>query len=479
MQIGVFLPSSAFVDSWLKNGVLRKIANAFPTQIIVPNASVDSLGGYLNLLESGRIHSVRYRDSFLIRASNKCRMVENRSKSRTFQFKMSYEWLGQHIMNLGPQANFYRLSFWMATWLKNPIKKSQDFLIKVISINPITRALLGLVASNLVELRAKDFKRVITESNIDVLLIPTITSQPYVDYLVRAAKESAVLSVVVIENWDNISSKTIFRELPDFVTVLGNQTLGHAVSIQGFDKDRVLPIGIPRFEEHFEEIVKQHEYKKGDQLNIAYLGLGPSHNEIQLMSRVVEALRNHHLNVPFQIHYRPHPSRSIRFSDFDLEDLPKEVVLDDTVHLNRRSFEPRVWKRIKSKNDEWMPKSKVASSTRLLQLFLANKHLVISTPTTALLDAMLLSKPIILDLTNDGKSRTTAASVEKWEHLHNLEALTNIRIGRNVDEIAKQISSFALGIDKCTNYFVQDIVQSETPFTENIVSFLEAIRDEI
>jgi hypothetical protein len=68
------------------------------------------------------------------------------------------------------------------------------------------------------------------------------------DFLCIAARRLGLELNVVLENWDNMSSKAVFNHFPDKVGVWGMQSLLFAKRIHNLPPEKVFLVGNPRVE---------------------------------------------------------------------------------------------------------------------------------------------------------------------------------------------------------------------------------------
>jgi hypothetical protein len=112
---------------------------------------------------------------------------------------------------------------------------------------------------------------------------------------------------MLVDNWDNLSSKTIISDPPDFITTWGPQSASHATQIQGISVEKVVPIGAPRFEDHFSYQQDRIANFAGTPPYILYCGTSLySHEERNLdsLDGILEKIGS-----PVMVRYRPHPLR--------------------------------------------------------------------------------------------------------------------------------------------------------------------------
>lgn len=136
--------------------------------------------------------------------------------------------------------------------------------------------------------------------------------------------------ILIADNWDNLSSKTVLSSSPDHVFVWGEQSAEHASKIQNIDSERVSAIGTARYFQY---------YGRRDALRsspfefeyILFVGTALEFDEytpLKLLNDFIVEKDLADLNVV----YRPHPQRQATKS-VDIS-LLERVVLDPQISQN-------------------------------------------------------------------------------------------------------------------------------------------------
>lgn len=147
--------------------------------------------------------------------------------------------------------------------------------------------------------------------------------------VVKICRARGIRTLFLIDNWDNISSKSILWERPDHITVWGEQSKQHAVDIQGFEPKQVSLIGTPRFDQYFTLRDKPLESHFSFPYAL-FVGTTLPFNEARaLQSLDNEIERNQAKYGGLKIVYRPHPWRQGKDSILGMN--LKHVVLDPQV----------------------------------------------------------------------------------------------------------------------------------------------------
>jgi hypothetical protein len=158
-----------------------------------------------------------------------------------------------------------------------------------------------------------------------VLFTPLIglrTAQP--DYL-KSAQALGLKTVFAVASWDNLSSKSVVRSIPDVVTVWNEAQKGEAVTLHGISPERVIVTGAQTFDQWFEWRPRPREEfcrRIGIPANKPYvlyvcsalLKGGPL--EMPLVERWIRHVRSSPLAElrDLGILVRPHPKRTAEWS---------------------------------------------------------------------------------------------------------------------------------------------------------------------
>ena len=108
---------------------------------------------------------------------------------------------------------------------------------------------------------------------------------------------------------------------------------------------------------------------------------------------------------------------------------------------------------------------------------LEEADVIISTPTTMALEAMLLNKTVLIDGTSDGTHRTSAGyALKRYEHLEDLKNIKNLTICKSAQEIVTSIVELN-NQKKSITYDIGFLVENSEPcfsvHLNKLLSFLD------
>jgi hypothetical protein len=147
------------------------------------------------------------------------------------------------------------------------------------------------------------------------------------DYLVWISKRKKLKTVFIQENWDNLSSKTIMMEHPEFFATWGLQSTSHLKSIHKFN-GTAWEIGSVRLNAHFKIRKEKHEthlaIDREPKTNtyikkLLLIGSGDGQHDFLLAeecARIINEINEKHKST-LRIVYRPHPYGSNLVKNLD------------------------------------------------------------------------------------------------------------------------------------------------------------------
>ena len=251
-------------------------------------------------------------------------MWRHRKKSRTF----FYRWLRNsnwHLIRRDGNPALRLLSYfhWFGAALLNPRGLRIPVLASRVAFPLVSAIVKTALKPN------ESLRKVLESQAFDVIIFPSAAFDSVSVDLVALGQELKIPTVCLIDNWDNLSSKTVFWRKPDHLGVWGPQTKTQAIDIHGFKSDQVHLIGTPRFDSYFfaRENPPPAPYLFPYGL---YVGSAMPFDDIGTLRKIdVIIASSDSFSLDFRIVYRPHPWQHKRNSDpqFRPEEFSR-VVLD-------------------------------------------------------------------------------------------------------------------------------------------------------
>ena len=298
------------------------------------------------------------------------------------------------------------------------------------------------------ENRTKDY----LPKDTEIVVIPSQGGAEWdLPEIIRNCARKKILSVLAVDNWDNLTSKQLLRFKPDFVTVMGPRAVDQAIEIHGLRKASVLPIGLPRFDSYRKPSKSVSLSKlESECFRINYLGFSLPYDEISVINKLVLDLENY--KYPrIEINYRPHPARKNR----RVEAIPDAKIV--------------ILQRPTSKHSQYTIPNPTEYADEVMDY-----DLVVASPTTMAIEIMALGKPCIIDATQDGIHRTSAGNAfENYTHMQDLTTVPELHIARTYEELLEFVIKFYVNRPARMNYQIDHLVNlQKKTYIEQLIDAL-------
>jgi len=275
--------------------------------------------------------------------------------------------------------------------------------------------------------------------------------------IIKMAKKHGIKTLMLIDNWDNLCSKTILTQKPDFMTVWGEQTKEHAIRIQKMDNEKVIALGTPRFIQYF----KAQKVKPASPYKFKYAlfaGNALAFDEISTLKELDKLVEKYVKDLT--IIYRPHPWRHPRkcadtFFDYDF----KHVKLD----LQAREYYKRDLGDNYSPPLDYYPK------------LLANMQFMICPLSTMLIEGRIFKKRVFALTYDDNIHFTNPKNAYKYyEHFKGIDRIKGLTIIDDFSKLGKLFKNDNQSIKKNSinidlDYFITEQTQFYPKRIEQLV----------
>jgi hypothetical protein len=254
----------------------------------------------------------------------------------------------------------------------------------------------------------KDLELKINKILPDKIIIPSSGYSPEIYDLNFLSIKKNIKYQVIVDNWDNLSSKMIFQKSPDKVYVWGEQTALHANKIHGIPKNKIIKIGCARYLNYFFQRNNNSLINYFNCKYVLFLGSSWSWNEEQSLEELdIIINKNFKIFDNLKIIYRPHPFRQ---RDTDFKKKYKNIIYD-----------PQILQFCKNKKSwpdlEYYPG------------LLKNTLFCIGGLTSMLIESTIFYKKYLAIGYDDNESLMNQKNALKnFEHLEQIENLPNVSI---------------------------------------------------
>lgn len=238
--------------------------------------------------------------------------------------------------------------------------------------------------------------------NFNIFISWSQNAEPSAIASILLGKRIEVPSMVVVDNWDNLSSKSIFPLEPNALICFGQQSVNFAHSIQKFKECKIYPIGSARFE-IYRGVIEGSEKK--EPLQILYAGSSIAAEDLEILELFENYYLTNNVNINFKYRRHPYPQGP-------------ELNLDDLYLKFPRLFKPGQ-----------VLSSGVLESLEQTKEELRTTKILVAMPTTFLLEGILCKIPTILISFESTKVRTSSrVMIKELEHLKDIEKVQNISL---------------------------------------------------
>lgn len=220
------------------------------------------------------------------------------------------------------------------------------------------------------------------------------------DVLSLIGEELRIPTLVIVENWDNLTSKAVFNVKPDFLGVWGNQDRVAAIDLHGFAADKVFEIGSPRVS----RLIRSHSHNPVSARKILFAGGSTDFSfEFEWITFTISLASK----LEHELIYVPHPANYAILSQYEASEIEKvlSIVPDQVLQL------------IRLKSGKSLPT--LDFYTPIFQ----SAVITISPYSTMLLESLLVGIPAVgIDFREPRKESEGWAS-EAFEHFQRLESI--------------------------------------------------------
>ena len=388
--------------------------------------------------------SMRYDIAYLLDDDIKNHGIKNNyfylhssgKKSRIMKTLLDYRTFSTRFNNVSALARFNRMyPAFQKTYLYTLIKYKHKRLSKVLSLifatkNSFIRLIViffssyyihKFILSPLISYLCTNpqMNRLINEIKPDLILHPSIAHDLFSLSVIEEAKKSNVPVLILIDNWDNLSSKSFFVRKPTYITSWGEQSKEFAVKYQNFESKRVFSIGSAKSQTLF-EIKKKYSLSRFNYDYILFVGSAWYFDELGIVSLldkyVSEIKRN--TSSDLKIIYRPHPvghfvNQLSRLNTFE------NVILDPFVNLRNKIDHIEKWPELTD-----------------YAIMLKHAKFIIGGLTSVIIESQIFNKKYLLLAHEEKYSPSNPKEMFlNYEHFRGIENFKNISICDNLNQL--------------------------------------------
>ena len=263
----------------------------------------------------------------------------------------------------------------------------------------------------------------------DIVIAPSGGTDTLVSDAIASGRQLGIPTLVLVQNWDNLSSKGAFPLKPDYLGVWGEQSAEQAERIHEIPRDRVRPLGAPQFEAYF-------KHRAGSTASyfpfryVLFAGCFAPFDERDALVRLDRAIEDGGLDV--KVVYRPHPHREARLVDDRVDQAAfRHVVLDPQLVPAYRAH----WEGMDRHAKPPLPALDYYPS-----LF-EHAELVICPLSTMLVEAAIFERRVIVIAYDDGIHPNSPATVVQYDHFGGLDRIDGFTLVREAAALGPTLTA--------------------------------------
>lgn len=296
-------------------------------------------------------------------------------------------------------------------------------------------------------------------STQDIYILVANMTDLRTEIVTRTLENNGSAFIQVVENWDNISSKFCPSANSRALVVWGDQSKDHARLLHNIAGTKIHSLGSSRIPNKIliAKLQSVNTNKKDKKLKVFYPGYGSEIETLDWVKQIYDAIIGGGSKSSARIIFRPHPLAIIKFGRDYYSDLPKEIEID--------------WPRSGSNGKSDWPNLDEGIYKKMLE-----SDLVIGSPSTLLLEALVFQKPVLLDLR--GKKNDLVSPFSLFSrNTHLKEIFNDRRLLRffHVDQIpglVNQAIKADMDLRDLTEYLVHN---DEIQFMERLGHLLQKL----
>lgn len=439
-KVALILTNEIFFRHYIQTGALEETAKNYDLTIIAEKQLQSLLEEHI---VRQKIKYFEYPDHLdrQIRLVNELSLFANIDKCKDFAFRIKRKYNSSPHKadgSLFTNPRFLRLKVF--------IKK---LLYYFLAIQPV-RKLINRTTKRWIE-RKSPLRHLIREGNFDVVLCPS-NAGGSIDTDIAAmtgTSGQSTKTVLLIDNWDNLSSKYVMPYHPNLVVVWGEQTKFHAISIQNLKPKQVMALGTPRFSFYFNTTSNDAKNEKTFQIirksmpkkYALFLGSQTFWDENSTLKKIRSILETKFPDL--QLVYRPHPWRETFGKKINSD---HKVMIDPTLdYLSHKT------------SGFSLP------NLSLYRSLLENSEFLIGGCTSMIIEASILRKKYLLMAHDDGNPlQSPYEYFTKCEHQNMTSALNNVCICYSEAELEASLNDLMTLKVPSTDPVLRHIISSKS-----------------
>jgi hypothetical protein len=272
-----------------------------------------------------------------------------------------------------------------------------------------------------------DLSELLDRERPDILIHPCVMEGLFLNDLIEESNRRNIPLIIIMNSWDNPSTKRAMIGNPNWLLVWGQQTHRHAVDLAGMPPERTIKFGAAQFEVYREPPqLNRDEFCELNGVDptiplVVYAGSSKGAREIDHL-RLLDAAVESGALPPTTILYRPHPWGNGGEGGENILDEPWHHVV---IEHSMREY----MKKVRAGN-----KQLCLSDYRKTHEVLTHCDALISPLSTIILEAALHGKPALCFLPDDGFSYTFK-QIQQLKHFQEMFDMSEFLVAKGAAEL--------------------------------------------
>ena len=317
--------------------------------------------------------------------------------------------------------------------------------------------------------------RLLDKHEPDVVIHPSVLEGIYINDLMENLRRRNVPLVVIMNSWDNPSTKQTMVGKSDWLLVWGQQTWEHSIELLRMPPDRVVSFGAAQFDVYRdppsmtrEAFCRLHDIDPASRI-LLYAGSSKDTDEFAHLCAIEQAIECGEL-ANTTVVYRPHPwGRGGTGGERMIDNPWKHVRLESTMLAYLQAVK---------EGNGLMSLPDYRHTRDVLNCIDA----LVSPLSTIILEGALFGKPELCFLPEDEEAEHFQMAMPLM-HFEPMYDMPEILIARGGDELIGKLAElmdfvgddeFATRLKQSVRYFVEPF---DAPFRERLVTFVEGVAD--
>lgn len=352
--------------------------------------------------------------------------------------------------------------------------KKGAFKFTILSLPGIYTLARNFYRARITKIPYGDLEKLLSEESPDAIIHPCVLEGVYINDLTLVCNERKIPFIVIMNSWDNPSSKQAMAGNPDRLLVWGEQTRRHAMKFMDLPAHSIEIFGSAQFDVHRDPArINRDEFCRINDIPqesriLLYAGSSKGSDEYSHLKILDDAVENGAFENT-TILYRPHPWGNCGYQGERIQREPWKHV----------RFESAMRSYIQGVGAGTV--SSIFPDYRDTRDVLANIDAVISPLSTIIVEAAIHRKPSLCFMPEDETDSALFQVLAPLVHFEDIYTAPEFFVARGNSELvaeAKKLmdligdEAFADRLVSAASYFAQPF---EEPYSKRLLTYVESI----